>query len=129
MLASSYTNTRIGYEIKKMTQGIFDLLENLHTHYLASGVRPPNTREVLDYLRALRPFYTFDTFEDLVLNYKRVCSSADYLLDTITTMDNPYFYAKRIRQLLGDLNRWIMLNNLPCSETSPLSKLYLEKCV
>jgi hypothetical protein len=129
MLASTYTNTRIGYEIKKMTQGIFSLLEDLHTHYLVSNTRPLHTREVLEYLRALKPFMSFDSFEELVLNYKRVCHNSDYLLNSIAAMDNPYFYAKRIRQLLGDLNRWITINNPPCSDISPLSKLYLEKCV
>lgn len=129
MLASTYSHTRIGYEIKKFAYKIFAILEDLHLHQSMSDLLPDNTSDILDYLRVLKPLTRYDSFEQIVREFKLIYRNVDAFLNDLTALDNPYFYAKRVYTLLLSVSKWVRLNNLPCSEISPLSRLFLEKCV
>ena len=129
MLASTYSHTRIGYEIKKFSYKIFTLLEDLHVHLNVSKSLPDNTRSILDYLKVLKPFTRYDSFENLLCEFKLTYENADHLFNDISNLDNPYLYAKHVYTQLMSITKWVRLNNPPCSEISPLSRIFLEKCV
>ena len=129
MITGQYKLSRIGYEIKKYSSHSFSALLEIKSKYASAETFPTqeSSQELFEHLKLLKEFSNCSTFEEILGNLM-LCSD-DKFYSEVLNIHNPYSYSKKIYYLSKVMLKWIILNNPPCSELSPTSPIYLDKCV
>ena len=131
MFTTSYKTSRIGYEINKYSNYGYSVLEDIRLKYISSNEMPNQefTKELFEHLKSLKGFSKCNSFEDLLETLSYSYDDMSKFHHDIMGVNNPYSFSKKIYYLSKLLLKWIIKNNPPCSELSPVSPIYLEKCV
>ena len=131
MFNTPYKISKIGYEINKYSNHGYSVLEDIRLKYMSSNKLPNQefTKELLEHLKLLKGFSKCDNFEDILETMYCSYNDSSKFHDDIMKVNNPYSFSKKICYLSKVLLRWIIRNNPPCSELSPVSSIYLDRCV